>query len=127
MDCGINVGLGTDSLASNNSLSMLDEMRYLFSVRRDLKSEEILGRALEWGRSLHFGGVLGRLRRGYWADLRFSNSRATWYKAIASQILEGTGECIATIVQGKVAWCKSSYRMPDTDKSMLRACTALAS
>jgi len=110
MDCGINVGLGTDSLASNNSLSMLDEMRYLFRVRRDLKAEEIFRAAtLNGAAALNFGGVLGRLRRGYWADLTVlelpDNVGA---RQLPSQILEGVGECIATIVQGKVAWRKPS-------------------
>jgi cytosine/adenosine deaminase-related metal-dependent hydrolase len=119
MDYGINVGLGTDSLASNNSLSMLDEMRYLFKVRKDLKSEEIFRAAtLNGASALNFGGVLGRLRRGYWADLTVLGlPDSIGARQLPSQVLEGAGECIATIVQGKVAWQKSpqdmGYKMPD--------------
>ncbi len=110
MDCGINVGLGTDSLASNNSLSMLDEIRYLFKVRKDLKSEEIFRAAtLNGAAALNFGGVLGRLRRGYWADLAVLELPGNLgARQLPSQVLEGAGECIATIVQGKVAWRKFS-------------------
>jgi cytosine/adenosine deaminase-related metal-dependent hydrolase len=106
LDMGVNVALGTDSLASNSSLSILDEMRFLHRTRKDLKCEEILRMAtLNGAAALHFGGVLGRLRRGYWADmtiLRLPESACA--KNLASQILEGAGECIGTIVEGRVVW-----------------------
>jgi aminodeoxyfutalosine deaminase len=110
LDSGINVALGTDSLASNSSLSMLDEMRYLFKARRDLKPEEIFRAAtLNGAAALSFGGVLGRLRRGYWADLTVLEiPQSLGSRQLLTQILEGAGECIATIVQGRVAWIRQS-------------------
>ena len=70
LDLGVNVALGTDSLASNDSLSVLDEMRFLFQSRKDLKAEEIFRMAtLNGAAALGFGSTLGRLRRGHWADL----------------------------------------------------------
>lgn len=106
LDYGINVGLGTDSLASNSSLSMLDEMRYLFKTRKDIKSEEIFRTAtLNGAAALNFGGVLGRLRRGYWADLTVLELPENLNpRQLLNQVLEGAGRCIATIVQGNVAW-----------------------
>ena len=108
LDSGINVALGTDSLASNSSLNMLEEMRYLFRTRRDIKSEEIFRAAtLNGASALGFGGVLGRLRRGYWADLTVLEVPAgVGPRQLLPSILEGAGECIATIVQGKLAWSK---------------------
>ena len=106
LDLGINVALGTDSLASNASLSMLDEVRYLFGMRKDLKSEEILRMAtLNGASALGFGGVLGRLRRGYWADLtilRLPGDIAE--RNLISQILEGAGDCLATVVCGEIVY-----------------------
>jgi aminodeoxyfutalosine deaminase len=106
LDSGINVAIGTDSLASNFSLSMIDEMRFLFGKRKDIKPEEIFRAAtLSGAAALHHGGVLGRLRRNYWADMAVleipSNLRS---RHLISQILEGAGKCIATIVQGKLVF-----------------------
>jgi aminodeoxyfutalosine deaminase len=106
LDSGINVALGTDSLASNFSLSMIDEMRFLFGKRKDIKPEEIFRAAtINGAAALHYGGVLGRLRRSYWADMAVlelpQNLKSRHW---ASQILEGAGKCIATIVQGKIVY-----------------------
>jgi cytosine/adenosine deaminase-related metal-dependent hydrolase len=112
LDMGINVALGTDSLASNDSLSVLDEMRFLFRNRKDLKCDEIIRMAtLNGAVALDFGGVLGRLRRGYWADmtvLRLPENIGD--RNVEAQILEGAGECLATIVQGQVVWTKGRDR-----------------
>ncbi len=108
LDMGINVALGTDSLASNDSLSVIDEMRFLFRNRKDLKCDEIIRMAtLNGAVALDFGGVLGRLRRGYWADmtvLRLPENIGD--RNVEAQILEGAGECVATVVQGQVVWTK---------------------
>ncbi len=62
LDAGINVALGTDSLASNSSLSMIDEMRFLAKKRKDLTLEEIFQMATRNGAAaLGFAGVLGCL------------------------------------------------------------------
>jgi cytosine/adenosine deaminase-related metal-dependent hydrolase len=110
LDMGINVALGTDSLASNESLSVLDEMRFLYRNRKDLKCDEIIRMAtLNGAVALDFGNVLGRLRRGYWADmtvLRLPEGLVD--RHIEAQLLEGAGECLATIVQGRIAWTSAT-------------------
>lgn len=109
LDAGIRVALGTDSLASNSSLSMLDEMRFVFKTRKDLAPEEIM-QISTWNgaAALNAGSVLGRLRRGYYADMAVlrlpKNMRSHHF---LGQLLEGAGDCIATIVQGQTAWRKS--------------------
>ncbi len=109
LDMGVNVALGTDSLASNESLSILDEMRFLFRTRKDLNCQEILRMAtLNGASALRFGGVLGRLRRGNWADMTILQlPENTCTKNLVSQILEGAGECIGTVVQGEIVWRKA--------------------
>ena len=37
----INIALGTDSLASNDSLSILDEMKYIYTQHKNFKNLRI--------------------------------------------------------------------------------------
>jgi aminodeoxyfutalosine deaminase len=108
LDSGISVSLGTDSLASNESLSMIEEMRFLFKIRKDLRPEEILRAAtLNGAVALGFDGVLGRLESGYWADIAILEiPNEIGPQRLIEQVFEGAGDCIATIVQGKIAWRK---------------------
>lgn len=108
LDLGINVALGTDSLASNASLSMLDEMRFLFGKRKDLKPDEILRAATVNGAAaLNCHNTLGLLRNGYSADMAVLElPPALNSRQLLAQVLEGAGECVATIVQGQIAWRK---------------------
>jgi len=110
LDLGVNVALGTDSLASNSSLSMMDEMRFLFDKRKDLKCEEIVRMAtLNGALALGAGGATGRLRRGYWADMTIlSLPESMGSRNLTAHILEGAGECVATIVAGTESWGRPS-------------------
>lgn len=119
LDSGVNVALGTDSLASNTSLSMIDEMRFLFEKRKDLKAEEIFRAAtLNGAAALNFGGSLGRLRQGYLADMTVLEiPRDLESRQLLSRVLEGAGECIGTIVHGKIAWRKLESIAPEGTKS----------
>jgi aminodeoxyfutalosine deaminase len=108
LDAGINVALGTDSLASNHSLSMLDEVRYLFRDRKDLNAEEIFRAATANGAAaLHLGDRLGSLKEGYRADMTVlklpDNAKP---RQLLHQVLEGAGSCTATIVDGHIAWSR---------------------
>jgi cytosine/adenosine deaminase-related metal-dependent hydrolase len=66
---GINLALGTDSLASNDSLNLFSEMR---TVRRNypsLRAEDVLRMAtVNPARALGAGHELGRIAPGYLAD-----------------------------------------------------------
>ena len=69
-ECGINVCLGTDSLASNGDLSLFGEMRAFQREFPTVSTEEIL-RMVTLNPALALGKrhVLGRIRRNHWADL----------------------------------------------------------
>lgn len=70
LDAGVNVAIGTDSLASNDSLSVLDEMKFLFANVPGLSSESIMAMGTVNGAlSLGLGGVIGRLAAGHRADI----------------------------------------------------------
>jgi 5-methylthioadenosine/S-adenosylhomocysteine deaminase len=74
---GINVALGTDGAASNNDLSMLDEMRSaallasgLFPDRPQISAHDWLRAAtLNGAKALGLAESIGSLGVGKWADL----------------------------------------------------------
>ena len=110
LDEGVNVALGTDSLASNSSLSIMDEMRFLFEKRKDIGAEEIFTAATLGGaKALGLDGRLGRLQKDYWADMTVFRLPANIKTGrLLEQILEGAGECAATVVRGEIAWEKTA-------------------
>jgi cytosine/adenosine deaminase-related metal-dependent hydrolase len=112
LDSGINVALGTDSLASNYSLSILDEMRHLFVNRKDINPREIfLTATVNGAKALGFGGVLGHLDPGCPADMAvLSLPMSLKPENLLPQILEGVGDCIATIVAGEIVWQKADFK-----------------
>jgi cytosine/adenosine deaminase-related metal-dependent hydrolase len=67
---GINVCLGTDSLASNDSLDMVAEMQELARGFPQLSAEDILAMAtVNAAKALHRADRLGKLASGASADL----------------------------------------------------------
>jgi len=67
---GINVCIGTDSLASNDSLSVLDELRFLRSQDATISNEALLAMGTIAGaRALRIEAEVGSLERGKRADL----------------------------------------------------------
>ncbi len=66
---GVNVCLGTDSLASNETLSVLDELRFLATRERGVSPGELLELATYNGaRAIGHELSLGALAPGRWAD-----------------------------------------------------------
>ncbi len=69
-DLGINVCLGTDSMASNDTLNMLDEMQTLARVFPRMSAQALLEMAtLHPAKALNQPEKLGRIAPGAWADL----------------------------------------------------------
>lgn len=69
-DLGFNISLGTDSLASNFSLSLFAEMQLLRDTHPWLAPERILEMATtNPARALQQDSVLGKIRTGFQADL----------------------------------------------------------
>jgi cytosine/adenosine deaminase-related metal-dependent hydrolase len=69
-ELGFNIGLGTDSLASNEDLSLFAEMRSFQKEFRDVSAEEILKMVTtKSARALRRENSLGRIRSGFVADL----------------------------------------------------------
>jgi cytosine/adenosine deaminase-related metal-dependent hydrolase len=81
IDLGMVVGLGTDSLASNESLNFLDELRAAEAMLADVSQEEILYMATRGGAET-VGMDCGVIERGRPADLvglRVQEGCINWY------------------------------------------------
>lgn len=70
LKAGVRVAIGTDSLASNPTLSVLEELRFLRRYHADVTPEILLDMGTGAGASaLGFGTVVGAIRPGLRADL----------------------------------------------------------
>ena len=81
LDLGIVVGLGTDSLASNESLNFLDELRAAEDMLADVSKKEILFMATRGGAET-VGMGCGVIEKGRPADLvgfRVQGELVDWY------------------------------------------------
>jgi len=100
---GINVCVGTDSLASNPSLSILDELRFLRRQHADLTADRIIAMGtLHGARALGFANVAGSLTAGKMADLAVipldtPNAAAGW-----DSMFESIQPPIAVYVSGEL-------------------------
>lgn len=101
---GVNVCIGTDSLASNPSLSILDELRFLRERHPDVPPEQIMVMGTLLGaQALGFKEVVGSITVGKSADLVViplprGASRGEW-----SSILHDTQPPIAVYLSGQPA------------------------
>jgi len=107
---GVNICLGTDSLATVRAkpkerieLNMFDEMRRFADVHPEISPETILRMATVNGAlALGMKGVLGELKRGAYADmiaLPFPSSLRRTYEAV----IEHTGPVAASMIAGQWA------------------------
>lgn len=103
LTAGVNVAIGTDSLASNWSLSMLNELRYLSQAWASLPPETLLDMAtINGGRGLRLNRV-GKLEKGWQADfivVELQNSR----QPVMAQIVDESACNLLTVVGGKVCY-----------------------
>jgi cytosine/adenosine deaminase-related metal-dependent hydrolase len=98
---GFNICLGTDSLASNESLSLFDEMRAFRRSEPGISPDKILEMVtVNPATALHQENALGRIRRGLRADLIAvrCNERDSPFE----QILEFDGSVGWIMVNGKL-------------------------
>jgi cytosine/adenosine deaminase-related metal-dependent hydrolase len=100
---GFNICLGTDSLASNENLSLFAEMRAFQQNEPPVPPEEILSMVtVNAALALGKPHVLGRLRRQYWADMiaiPFRGSRENVFE----EIVAFDGDVISSTVNGDIS------------------------
>ena len=106
---GVNVAIGTDSLASNWSLSMLDELKYLAKTQDDLSPQTIINLVTINGAKALSLNCLGKLEKGWHADV-IGIAIPNDGRPVIEQILDESTRNILTIVAGKVCFDQRSRR-----------------
>ncbi len=101
---GIPLALGTDSLASNDSLSLWDEVRFMYEQHPRLFSpDELLTMATAGGaRALHLQDRVGSLEHGKFADIQVVRTAATFEPNLIPAILVEASELAAVYHAGEL-------------------------
>ncbi|HJW86781.1 MAG TPA: amidohydrolase family protein [Candidatus Brocadiaceae bacterium] len=112
LDAGINVGIGTDSLASNDSLSVLDELKYL-STNLALSPQTLISMATVNGaKAIGLESRVGQLREGFESDIcgvglpeqPAEASTASGNEAVYQRLFSPTSKNVFTMVAGVVCY-----------------------
>ena len=107
LEKGINVAIGTDSLASNWSLSLLDELKFLAHTQPCVRPETLFDMVTCNGaKGLRLARV-GRLEKDWQADVIAVQIPNDGRPAI-EQILDSSSENLLTVVDGKVCYGSNS-------------------
>ena len=109
---GINVAIGTDSLASNWSLSLLDELKFLARTQPCIRPETLFDMATCNGAKGLGLAQVGRLEKDWQADIiavQIPNDN----RSIIEQILDSSSENLLTVVGGKVCYTSKDIRFAD--------------
>jgi cytosine/adenosine deaminase-related metal-dependent hydrolase len=130
---GIAVGLGSDSVASNNSCDLLAEARFAILSARSgsepgaelVQPEEALHTATLGGaRAMHLGGRIGELREGLQADFAVvsldGSHQLPSYDPVNTLMFASSGhDVVCTVVGGKEIYANG--RVITVDEDRLRA------
>ena len=103
IESGINVAIGTDSLASNWSLSLLDELQFLARTQPCLRPETLFDMVTCNGAKALGLEQVGRLEKDWQADIIAVKIPNDGRPAI-EQILDSSSENLLTVVGGKVCY-----------------------
>ncbi len=108
LDAGVNVGLGTDSLASNNTLSVLDEMKFLL-LHYAISPKTLLSMATVNGaKALGLESYAGQIKEGLDADLCGIRLPDGSPEDVYGQLLGADSKNIFTMISGVVCYQASS-------------------
>lgn len=124
----IDVGLGSDSVASNNTCDILEEARFATLLARMVKpvsAEQVFSVATIGGaRCLGLGGTTGELSAGAVADFAVLSLRGTHqvpsYDPVASVVFSSSGrDVLLTVINGKEVF--KDGVVANVDEERLRA------
>ena len=126
---GIAVGLGSDSVASNNTCDILEESRHAaLSARGDapVSAADVLEVATQGGaRCLELQGVIGELTEGAQADLAVismnGNHQLPVYDPVVAAVFSSSGrDVMLTVVAGKEVYKDGKVAHVDQERLAVR-------
>ena len=104
LEKGINVGLGTDSLASNDTLDILEEMKFLYT-HYSLSPKALFSIATKNGaKALGMETTIGQLKEGFEADMCGIRLPDNPTGSVYDQILDSSAKNIFTMIAGAVCY-----------------------
>lgn len=136
---GVSVGLGTDGAASNNSLDMLETIKFAALAQKQhrwdatvLPAQRVLDMATRDGADALHRPDLGRITVGATADLTLLDFRKPHlvprHDAVSDLVYAARGgDVAATIVHGRLLYRAGEWKTMKADKVMAAAQKAAAS
>ena len=128
LQAGVAVGIGSDSVASNNTCDMLEEARFATLLARSdapISADQALESATIGGaRCFELEDKIGQLKEGFQADLTAVSLTGTHqlpnYDPVATLIFASSGrDVILTVIAGREAF--RDGRVAGVDEERLRA------
>ena len=128
IESGINVAIGTDSVASNNNLNMIEEMRFFNLLQKGttldptvITPKETLYAATRAGALGQHREDCGLIKEGFRADITVMNIDTVSSKPVHSilnnLIYSASGnDVVLTMVDGKVLYNNGEYTTLDIEK-----------
>lgn len=139
LEKGINVTLGTDGMASNNSGDLFEEMKLAAILQKGISGNPTAVSALQALKMATVNGALaqgrqdesGKIIEGFDADLvllDFNTPRqTTCYDPVSTTVYATSGRDVAmTMCQGKVLYENGDYMTLDIEKTLFQARQAMA-
>lgn len=133
LNMGINVAIGTDSVASNNSLNFIEEMKVFAISSKEKYGDPTVVTPVEAIKAATIGGALGQGRKdcgqlkiGNKADLIVLDINQPQMKPVHNMInnivYSASGsDVVLTMVDGKVLYENGEYKTIDIEKTMFEA------
>jgi 5-methylthioadenosine/S-adenosylhomocysteine deaminase len=128
INAGVTVGLGSDSVASNNTCDLLEEARFATLIARtdgQISANQVLESATIGGaRCFEFENEIGQLTEGFQADLTAVSLTGVHqipnYDPVATLIFASSGrDVILTVIAGREVF--RDGRVAGVDEERLRA------